>query len=47
LPSTAIFWVRGLEKELAFAQKVYASDSAATAVSRSVILSNAVLKAFN
>jgi hypothetical protein len=47
LPSTAIFWVRGLEKELAFAQKVYASDSVAAAVSRSIILSNAVLKAFN
>jgi hypothetical protein len=37
----------GLEKESAFAQKVCASDSAAAAVSRSVILSNAVVKAFN
>jgi hypothetical protein len=39
--------VRGLEKEPTFAQKVYASDSVAAAVSRSVILSNAVIKAFN
>jgi hypothetical protein len=46
LPSTAIFWARGLEKEPAFAQKVYARDSAA-AVSIYVILSNAILKAFN
>jgi hypothetical protein len=37
----------GLEKETTFAQKVYASNSAAAAVSRSVIFSNAVLKAFN
>jgi hypothetical protein len=46
LPSTVILWVRGLEKEPAFAQKICTSDSAA-AVSRFVILSNAVLKAFN
>jgi hypothetical protein len=39
--------VRELEKEPAFAQKVYVTDSVAAAVSRSVILSNAVLKAFN
>jgi hypothetical protein len=47
LPSTAILWARGLEKESVFTQKVYASDGAAAAVSRSVILSNAVLKTFN
>jgi hypothetical protein len=47
LPSTAIFWARGLEKEPVFAQKNCAYDSAAVVVSRSAILSNAVLKAFN
>jgi hypothetical protein len=47
LPSTSIFWARGLEIEPAFAQKVYASDSVDVNVSRFVILSNAVLKAFN
>jgi hypothetical protein len=47
LPSAAIFWARGLEKELSFTQKVYASNSDVAAVSRSVILSNAILKAFN
>jgi hypothetical protein len=37
----------GLEKKPAFAQKVCASDSATVVVSRSVILSNVVLKVFN
>jgi hypothetical protein len=41
VPSTAIFWARGLEKEPAFAQNVCASDSAYAAVSTSVILLNA------
>jgi hypothetical protein len=39
--------MRGLEKESDFAQKVCASDSIAVTVSRSIILLNAVLKAFN
>jgi hypothetical protein len=42
-----IFLARGHEKESAFAQKVYVSDSVVAAVSRPIILSNAVLKAFN
>jgi hypothetical protein len=47
VPSTVIFWMRGLEKEPTFTQKVCVSYSAVAAVSRSVILSNAVLKVFN
>jgi hypothetical protein len=41
------FLGEGLEKEPVFTQKVCASDSVVGAVSKSVILSNAVLKAFN
>jgi hypothetical protein len=41
------FLGEGVEKEPAFGQKVCASDSDAAAVSRSVIHSNVVLKAFN
>jgi hypothetical protein len=37
----------GLEKEPAFAQNIYTSNSASVAVSTSVILSNAVLNAFS